>query len=47
MVVPTWPLYGSTGSLLQLQSKNTTVIRDDFRANQINYINAHPAAFLA
>ncbi|CAE6495943.1 unnamed protein product [Rhizoctonia solani] len=34
----TWPKYGGEGKSLQLEAGNTTVIRDNFRVDGMNYI---------
>ncbi|KAJ7754206.1 Alpha/Beta hydrolase protein [Mycena maculata] len=43
---PNWPEYTVDGkNLLQLNSTNLTVIEDDYRSTQINFINSNPALF--
>ncbi|TFK25301.1 lipase I [Coprinopsis marcescibilis] len=43
---PIWPLYsGSTPTLLQFEAENITAIPDDFRKQQIDYMNANALVF--
>lgn len=40
-----WPAYGSSQNSLQIQAGNTTVIRDNYREEQIAFFNSQPQAF--
>ncbi|KAJ3515853.1 hypothetical protein NLJ89_g1493 [Agrocybe chaxingu] len=43
---PNWPQYTPANKvLIQLNGDNTTVIADDFRKEQIDYINSNPTVF--
>lgn len=42
---PFWPAYGEDKNLIQLYAGNTTVKRDDFRADGIRYFTDRPDVF--
>ena len=40
-----WPAYGNDKQMIQLNGTNTTVIRDVFREEMIDFVLEHPTTF--